>query len=213
MTKDTPTLAVFDFDGTIYGRDSFLDFICFTHSKTALWLAYFRLAPWILLYFLGSYSNHRLKEQFFRYFYRNWSVEQLVDLGGKFAEQIIPTFCFPSALKVIQWHRERGHDLYLLTASSALWLEAWAEQQEMTIIGTEWKSVEGKYTGKIHGQNCYGPEKAKRLQEILAKQKPQRTYGYGDHPSDQYFLQILSDAFPQPLNAKQYERWQQWVQS
>ncbi len=203
-----PTLAVFDFDGTIYARDSLLDFIRFIHGEGRLYLAAFKLAPWILSYYTGRYSNTRLKERLFAHFLADLPVVDLAEWGRQYAEHWLPRHCYPGALDVLAWHRARGHRLYLLTASSDIWLGAWARGWGMEVVGTEWIQRGDFYTGKIWGKNCHGEEKQRRLAQIIEREQPAYCYGYGDHPEDQFFLSLADEAFPYPLNESGLARWQ-----
>jgi phosphatidylglycerophosphatase C len=67
-------IAVFDFDGTISFRDSFIDFNRFTHGGTRLLGCVALNIPFIIIYYIGLYPSHKLKQRFFSYFYKGiWS--------------------------------------------------------------------------------------------------------------------------------------------
>ena len=53
-------LAVFDFDGTITKRDTFLDFILFATGKSKFSFGVFILSPVIIAYFLNLITNKKL---------------------------------------------------------------------------------------------------------------------------------------------------------
>jgi len=195
MSTKPHTIAVFDFDGTIYRGDSFSAFIRYTHSGVKGWMAYLKCLPWLLLYLLGAYPNHRAKERLFSTLYKGYPAKTLEQKGHAFAIQMLPNGCYPKAIDTIRWHQKQGHQLYLLTASSDIWLKAWAAQFDMIVMGTKWEVVNGQYTGHIEGQNCYGTEKRRRLEELIQRLKPDQVYGYGDHPSDRAFLDLTTHSF------------------
>ena len=97
-------LAVFDFDGTITSKDSFLEFIKYTHSSFKLYLFLFLISPLIVLYFLKLYPNQKLKTIIFSFFYKGKSEKALLKKGMEFTSYL-NSFCFPEALQIIQQHK------------------------------------------------------------------------------------------------------------
>ena len=62
-------LAVFDFDGTITYKDSFLPFILHVVGFNKFCFGLFSLSPIIILYFIKIVSRKTLKERFISYFF------------------------------------------------------------------------------------------------------------------------------------------------
>lgn len=195
-------IAIFDFDGTISCKDSFLDFIRFTDGNSALLRCVIKNLPYIFMFYLGLYSGHRLKEHFFSYFYKGRKQADLEKKGVEYCQTRIRQIIYPEALEVISWHQSQNHRLFLLTASSSIWLKAWCEQYGFVMLGTDFQVTEGIYTGKIAGLNCHGKEKLSRLKEIEKFEETTETYGYGDSISDKYFLSAVNKPFRVPLNTK-----------
>jgi phosphoserine phosphatase len=71
----------------------------------------------------------------------------------------------------------------------------------MKIIDTTFESDGQCFTGKIAGENCYGKEKAKLIQSILAANKDVPSYGYGHGNGDAYFIAEVKYGFNMPLKA------------
>ncbi len=195
MKKAASSLVVFDFDGTITFRDSFLEFIRFTHGSWLLWWGLFKHSYSILLYYLGRYPNDRLKEKIFAHFYKGLSQEQLETWGKTFANERLLEICRPKALQCLAWHQEQGHRIIVLSASAAIWIGTWCEQRELELIATQWEWQAGLCTGRINGSNCWGPEKWRRLCEKIDLADYSHSYGYGDHSADRYFLQHLQETY------------------
>ena len=193
-------IAVFDFDGTISFKDSFFDFIRFTHGGPRLVACIILNMPFGILFFIGLYPSHKLKQRFFSYFYKGSDQEIMERKGVEYCEKRIDKIIYPGAKKRIAWHHSQGHKIYLLTASSGLWLGEWCKINSISLIGTEFEVVEGKYTGRISGKNCRGKEKARRLQTDVDLGNSEETYGYGDSKSDKNFLALVSKPFHFPLN-------------
>jgi HAD superfamily hydrolase (TIGR01490 family) len=201
MSEQVKGVAFFDFDGTISFEDSFLEFFKYTDGSLKLYWCVLLNSPFVLLYFLKLYSNHKLKVRFFSFFYKGRAVAELEEKGKVYSRTVLPKMVYPQALQLIRWHLEHGHQVYLLTASSRLWLGEWCRQQNMKIIDTTFESDGKYYTGKIAGENCYGKEKATQIQSILAANKGIPSYGYGHGSGDAYFIAEVKYGFNMPLNA------------
>ena len=52
-----------DFDGTLTTTDSMMSIIIYQRGKVGLALALLRILPWLVLMFMGRYSNQRTKEK------------------------------------------------------------------------------------------------------------------------------------------------------
>ncbi|MEI6767014.1 MAG: HAD-IB family hydrolase [Bacteroidota bacterium] len=195
--------AFFDFDGTITSKDSFIEFIRFTHGSAGLALCVLLNLPYILLFLLRCYPGHRLKERFFAFFFKNDSEKELLELGKTFSKEYLPKLVFPEAMKKISWHKEQGHDIYIVTASSSIWLNAWCEEHGLKLISTEFEIENNKYTGKISGKNCFGKVKAERISEII--DNCDITYAYGNGRSDKHFLKLATHPYNHALNGENHE--------
>lgn len=199
MTKKG--LAVFDFDGTITTRDTFLDFLQFSFGKKKLFITLLRYAVQGFFYAVGIYPNYRYKELIFSSFFKGKTPEYASSLGGKYARERIPDICYPKALDCIATHRRNGYDLVLLTASPSIWIQHWSDEQGFEIIATQFEVKAGIYTGKILGKNCYGKEKVPRLTEKYKLSSYENTYAYGDSKSDLYFMKLMQHYAYKPFRA------------
>lgn len=206
MTMLAKGIAIFDFDGTITPKDSFLEFIKFTDGSIKLWWCIFCHLHLIFFFYLKLYPNYRLKEHFFSFFYAKKSQKELEKKGEEFSRKILPKLCYSSALEVIRWHKDKGHDIYILTASSAIWLYEWCKQHEVQLICTTFETIDKVYTGKISGKNCYGKEKLTKIQPILENYNFTESYGYGDSDADDYYLAKVNKPFKMALNQTNVNR-------
>ena len=192
-------IAFFDLDGTITSKDTFLDFIVFCRGKRSFYLGILLLSPFIILYVLKLYPNFKLKEYFFYYYLAKYnSVEEIENWGKQYAKNRLPNLVYKEALNRIVWHKKNNHRVIVLTASSSIWLAEWCKEHELELIGTLFEKKDGKYTGKISGKNCHGPEKQKIVNTILNENKTSLTYGYGDSKADKLFLDILNFKYFRP---------------
>jgi len=202
MKQEKKGIAIFDFDGTIIKKDSFLEFICFTHGSVKLYYCYFYYSFYVLLYFLKLYPNSKLKELFFGFFYKGFQEKKLNKLGDEFSVQKIDSFFNEGASKVLKWHQEKSHDILILTASSDIWIGEWCRRNGYNLINTKFEVKNGVFTGKIDGKNCYGKEKLKRIENLIKQYDFKQTYGYGDSNADLHFLKKMHFMHYGPLKDK-----------
>lgn len=188
-------IAFFDFDGTIYRKDSYLEFIRFVNGDVRYYVGLLILSPFILVYFLGLYKNHQLKELFFRFFLKSYSQLELEELGNKFSQTIIPKHVFQDALERISWHKQQGHRVVVLSASSDLWLKSWTDKHQLDLIATQFEKDGLKYSGNIQGKNCFREEKRRIVVEIMNQGHYSNSYGYGDSKADLPFLKEMDYAY------------------
>ena len=205
MTKG---IAFFDFDGTIIRKDSFLEFFKFTDSPFKLYVCIAINLPFVLLFYLKLYSNHRLKERFFSFFCKGKEAKPVQDKGIAFGNIEIPKMYFDGAQQVIDWHRSQDHEIYIVSASASLWLQAWCDANQFKLICTKFEIKDGIFTGNIEGRNCYGSEKLTQIAPILAQNKGIPTYGYGDSKSDLHYISKMDFGFLMPLTLSNVQhRW------
>ena len=183
-------IALFDFDGTVTNRDSYLFFTKYLGWPRYLW-GCFLLSPGIVGYLLRIYPSHLLKEAFLRFFYKDRTVEELQFLAERFCREEIPNILRPAATPRIRWHQDRGDTVVLVSACPRIILEPWCRAMHVEIIATELASDEqGRITGKIAGKNCWGPEKVRQIQLRYDLKNYSEIFAYGDSSGDLPMLEI-----------------------
>ncbi len=189
MSEKT-ALALFDFDGTISNKDSFVAFMKFTHGKPVF---VFRMAMGFLTFFgwkIGLVKSHFTKVKALRSFYKGWSEEKMADARKRFTAEIIPTLLFPKAMEKINWHKEQGHRVIVVTASCNAWLGDWADALGVELLCTEMELKNGVYTGELSKPNCRGKEKVNRINQHLNIADHSTVYAYGNDRGDKQMLAI-----------------------
>jgi HAD superfamily hydrolase (TIGR01490 family) len=192
-------LAVFDFDGTITRKDTFIDFLSFSFGRKRLYFTLLKYCFQGIAYAIGIYPNYKYKELIFSAFFKGKTEDFAHRLGEQYARMRIPEICYPQALERISFHSNQGHDLILLTASPAFWIQAWSDSLGFDIIPTKFGLKNGVFTGKIDGKNCYGREKILRLREKYDISAYAQSYGYGDSKSDLYFMELMKEYAYKPF--------------
>jgi phosphatidylglycerophosphatase C len=183
-------LALFDFDGTITTKDSFLEFLKFHKGGLNFLFGFALLSPYLVAMKLGLIPNWKAKEIVLKYFLNGLSVEDMKNVSADFSAKIIPRLLRSRAMDQIKKHQENGDDIYIVSASAEDWLKPWCDQIGIKLIGTRLELVDGKITGKIDGNNCYGPEKVARVKAEIDISKYSEIYAYGDSRGDKEMLAL-----------------------
>lgn len=185
-------LALFDFDGTITTQDSLEGFIQFGVGKRAYYTGLCRLAPMLLKYKLKLLANDVAKSQLLSYFFKGWSEEKFQTLANAYSTSEIDKIVRPNAIKKINWHKNEGHKVVLVTASMESWLKVWCEQQQVELLATRLEVIEGKITGKFLSKNCYGQEKVNRIKQAYNLTEYDTIFAYGDSSGDKEMLALAN---------------------
>lgn len=186
-----PVIAAFDFDGTITTKDSLLPFLFYASgAKTTLRkLAW--LSPTFLKYVACFISRQQTKERILKDFFGGTPINWLLSLGELFAmSSALDHLIRPEAKKRIQWHQQQGHRCILVSAAIDVYLNPWGRHFKFQdVISSRLKiTKEGMVTGELSGLNCWGPEKLRRLNELLGPRENYILYAYGDSRGDQELL-------------------------
>ena len=65
QNQESKTLALFDFDGTLYLHDSFTGFIFHALRKRHIVKRGMQILPWIQAYYLNFYPAHRMRPKLY----------------------------------------------------------------------------------------------------------------------------------------------------
>lgn len=188
-------LALFDFDGTITTKDSFLEFLKFHKGRLNFLFGFALLSPYLIAMKLRLIPNWKAKEIVLTYFLKGLGEEEVEQVAREFTTEVIPRLLRPKAIEQIKKHQENCDDIYLVSASAENWLKSWCDQIGIKIIGTKLEVIDGKITGKIDGNNCYGQEKVARIKAEINISKYSEIYAYGDSNGDKEMLALADHAY------------------
>jgi phosphatidylglycerophosphatase C len=186
-------LALFDFDGTLTRKDTFITFTKFCVGTTKFYIGMAVLTPVLILYKLKLIKNWRAKEIVFGYFFKGMPSSEFESLGRKYALIEVPKLIRPSALSILKIHQQKGDRILLVTASAEAWIKAWADQFQIEILATAWEVKNGVITGKIEGKNCFGPEKRVRIMNHVSLEEFIEISAYGDSNGDTEMLEMANN--------------------
>ncbi|MBP5339414.1 MAG: HAD-IB family hydrolase [Prevotella sp.] len=183
------SIAVFDFDGTLTTKDSFLKFIKFTHGLPSLVLGLIIHLPFVLAMKLRLCSNEFAKQRMFAYFYKGMDYERFCAYGRDFAA-CIESFSRKKMVEKLLNHHTKGHRVYIVSASMGEWIDPWAAKLGVDrVVATRVETdADNRLTGKFASPNCYGPEKVRRFLEVEPDRSSYLLYAYGDSQGDKEMI-------------------------
>jgi len=197
-----PAVATFDFDGTLSRRDSLLPFLVFVRGAAATARAVVAEGPRFGRVLLGTASRDEAKEALLTRLLSGAEAGQLTESGRAFAERLVARGLRPAMRHRLQWHRQAGHRVVIVSASPTIYLAtAGARLGVDAVLATELEvDADGRLTGKLAGRNCRGDEKANRLRAWLdasapeRSERPPRLWAYGDSRGDAEMLALADVA-------------------
>ena len=190
-------VAAFDFDGTLTRHDTLLPFLFHVAGAAKFSCKFTLLLPTLAAYALGMIRNDKAKEKVLRCFLAKMNMNTLQRHSLQFAEMKIPVLLRNEAVQRLQWHKQQGHRCVLVSASLETYLRPWANTMGFDdILGTRLElQADGRISGNLQGENCFGIEKVKRLNEILGARDSYTLYAYGDSRGDKELLSAADFPF------------------
>lgn len=198
MAAAGKSLALFDFDGTLTDRDSFLDFIRQHHSGAALAWAALRLGPAVVAMQLGLRSRQWAKEQWIRHFFQPMG-DRFAHCAQQYAAERVPEILRPAGLQCLRQHRDQGARVVVISASPEDWIAPWCEAEGVECLATRLQRSGDGLTGAIDGDNCRSGEKVRRLCERLDLSAYSEIHAYGDSAGDREMLAIADHPHYRPF--------------
>jgi phosphatidylglycerophosphatase C len=185
----TRTVAAFDFDGTLTRRDTLVPFLARVAGWPRVAAATARAAPELLRATAGRGDRDEAKAQVFRRVLAGRPFEPIRALGAQYGAALVGTKIRPEMRARLEWHRSRGDDVVIVSASLAVYLETVGARLGVDhVLSTELEvDRAGVCTGRMLGGNCRGPEKARRLRAYVGEHTGE-LWVYGDSAGDAEML-------------------------
>lgn len=188
-------LVVFDFDGTLTTRDSFMAFAQKSVGNTQLLRAVLRCVPYLTAWKFRLKAGGYAKEKLFAALYagrpHKWMEKQ-----GEFFASFIPEFERAEVVKALDEHISNGDEVYIVSASMPEWITPWATRHSIPashVIGTLCDvNGNGIITGRFASPNCYGVQKVERLQQAVGNLTDFHIIVYGDSSGDKEIFAIAN---------------------
>ena len=192
-------IYIFDFDGTLTRRDSFLDLIRYTCGSRSLYCGLLLFSPLLILMKLRLYANGRAKERLFTHFFQGMSIRVFDDLCAKYGLSRADLL-LDAARKAVNEVASNGYRILIVSASVDRWvLPFFRDVPNVTVIGTQIEVENGLVTGRFSTPNCYGAEKVRRIQALLPYREQYKLIAHGDSRGDKEMLNYADQGYFRPF--------------
>ena len=191
----SPPVAAFDFDGTLLAGDTLLILHRLVRSPLGQLIDGLLLLPALLLWKSGQRSTAWFKQVVLQRLLTPAMQQRTPEERTTLLERSLANALWqqlrPAALARLEWHRQQGHRLVIVSASPRCLLQPIAQRLGVELIATETSDPCSNAPIQLHSANCKGPEKIHRLQAWLNHEPLSHTelHAYGDSRGDRELLQ------------------------
>ncbi|MCH7314331.1 HAD-IB family hydrolase [Acinetobacter sp. ANC 3882] len=193
-THKTLNLALFDFDGTLYPRDSFTGFIFFALSKRHIIKRGLKILPWIQAYYLRLYPAHAMRPRLFETMFKDIPADVVEKLAQEYAQKLLKKLD-QDLLSQLQQHQQRGDHIVLVSASVDLYLAPICEFLNIDLICTQTEAQDGLLTGSYSSEDCSCEQKKIRILQNYNLDDYHAIYAYGNSEEDLDMLSLADHAY------------------
>jgi phosphatidylglycerophosphatase C len=183
-------LALFDFDGTLTTKDTFIEFLKFLKGPRKFYWGILVLSPIIIFYKLSLIKNWKAKEILMKYFFGGMLEKEFQEHCTRFCAVRIGRIIKTDALMKLNFHKSNGDEIYIVSASPENWVSSYGDTISVKVIATQLEVKDKKMTGRILGKNCYGSEKTNRIHTLINLKDFSSIYAYGDSRGDREMLRL-----------------------
>lgn len=186
-------LALFDFDGTITSRETFGDFMRLAVPRRRLALGRVVLAPLIVGYRLGLVSGSATRAAIVRFGLAGVPLATVEAHGAALAAKVLPALVRPGVAARIDWHRDRGDTVVVVSGGFDVYLDPWCRANGLELLCSALEHRDGRLTGRYRGAQCVLGEKARRVREQYDLDRYDRIHAYGDTAEDMPLLALAHE--------------------
>jgi HAD superfamily hydrolase (TIGR01490 family) len=183
-------LAVFDLDGTLTRRDTFLPFLISYGLRNRYPAPLLPLPFHLASYAFRVTTDQVAKQRVIASFLRNQPTDRIADHARWFCDVWLPRNVHPLGIRALRDHQRRGHRTVLLSASPDVYVKPIARTLGIPeVVCTRVSEADGCCTGQLVGDNCKGAAKLLRLKEYLETETPPNpSFAYGNSSHDYHVL-------------------------
>jgi HAD superfamily hydrolase (TIGR01490 family) len=185
-------IAVFDFDGTLTKRDTYLLFL----KSVVGWrgLARFVLRhPAVMLRVVAGDGDERDWAKYLatRELLAGQSDIHLREAVGALVNRILSEELREDVLLWLDWHRKEGHEVLIASASFEMYVRPVGDRLGADgVVATKWEvDHDGTLTGRLDGGNVRGQHKAVVVRQYLGPDR-ELSFAYGDSRGDRFLLAL-----------------------
>ena len=186
-TNAAKTIVIFDMDRTVTKKGTFSSYLLnLAGEEPSKYLYVFSVLFRMALYVLKLKTRKALKEYMLQAFMARMSKSEAAKASEDFYTKLYKNGLHKDALEAIKDHQKQGHVVGLATASMDFYVERIVKDLKLDfMIASQSVWEDGVIVPFIKNDNCYGAEKARRVQAFLAGQKCRQVWFYSDHHTDQ----------------------------
>lgn len=186
-------IAVFDFDGTLIRKDSFIEFAKYSVGKRKLLTEIIRNSIRLTAWKLKIIAGGKAKQSLFSSLFRGMPLSAFQKYCDGFAD-VLSGMENKEIVDKLSYHIGASHKVYIISASIPNWIKPWGMKHglpENSILGTEAQiNDKGNLSGKFSTPNCNGEEKLRRFKEQLPDPENYEVFVYGDSGGDEAMMSI-----------------------
>lgn len=186
-------LALFDFDGTLTDSESYGPFLRMALPPERLRAGRWRVAPWVVGYRIGMVSGVRVRARVAEVGLRGASAAEYREAGARFAREWIPAHLRPEAMARLDWHRDRGDTIAVVSGAFDAYLEPWCRAQGVVALCSSLEDDGDRLSGHYAGLQCVAAEKVRRARERFDFSTFARVHAYGDTREDRELLALADE--------------------
>lgn len=121
--------------------------------------------------------------------------EPLRQVAQDALQEVITPFIYAEARELIEWHREQGHSIAIVTASASIMVQPIAKELGVDhLFATELEEKDGRFTGAVTHFNK-GHAKVERILKLVAEHgyDLDESYAYSDAATDIPMLELVGN--------------------
>ncbi len=188
-------LALFDFDGTLTTKDTLFDFIRYAVGSKRYYRGLLKKLPMLIAFKLKFIPNDEAKMRMLSHYFKGYDAQKFRELGRSYALTQIDTILRKEAKDRLDYHKQQGDRIIVVSASLTCWLEPWCQKEEIELLSTQMEIDQGKLTGRFATPNCHDQEKVNRIRAHLDPSDYAEIYAYGDSSGDTQMLEMATHAY------------------
>ncbi len=183
-------LALFDFDGTITTEDTYTKFLLFSVSKVRLLLGGLLVLPVILLYKLGWLPASKTRPVLSKFAFWGRKTSEVQALAEQFVFEYLPGVIREQAIEQINWHKQRGDTVFIVSANLDIPLSIWCRQHGLQLVCSELEIRGNRLTGNYTQGDCNGTRKVSYTRQVIDVDLYETIFAYGDTKEDLPMLEM-----------------------